>query len=194
MDTINKAVETKKKFDQLIKIVKTGNMCNTGEFIDSLDEETAKDIIRKLVYGGWKNLNEPQKTEKNNPCIFPLEEKDHSRYAFIFKPWGEGEVVEALRDKVDALFGSHYSEEQLQKGVMTTKENVRNIIGNTVNDFPNCPCCGRLTIPALAKNYREIDGVVSSRKDCPQCMNVNDIAFFELLGATNKDPVIEKYY
>lgn len=58
MDFIEKAVLQNEKFNKLIEVVKTQNLCSTGDFIDSLDEETAKAIIKKLVYGGWKKLAE----------------------------------------------------------------------------------------------------------------------------------------
>ncbi|NLI74796.1 MAG: hypothetical protein GX369_08590 [Euryarchaeota archaeon] len=56
MDFIEKAVQEQKIFEQLIKLRKDGYVERISDFIDSLDEETSKNIIRRFIYGGWKAL------------------------------------------------------------------------------------------------------------------------------------------
>jgi hypothetical protein len=62
-DLIDKAIQQREKFVKLIGIAKTGYAERIGAYIDALDEETAKSIIRRFVYGGWKDMSEEKEVD-----------------------------------------------------------------------------------------------------------------------------------
>lgn len=54
---MDKHINAREKLDRLIEIVDTRIMPNIGEFIDSLTEEECKIILRKIVYGSWREFD-----------------------------------------------------------------------------------------------------------------------------------------
>lgn len=55
---IDSAVNATKKFNMLLEVVGTRIMEDIGDYIDGLTEGESKLILRMLVYGGWKELEE----------------------------------------------------------------------------------------------------------------------------------------
>lgn len=55
---IDSAINATKKFNKLLEVVGTRIMEDIGDYIDGLTEGESKLILRMLVYGGWKELEE----------------------------------------------------------------------------------------------------------------------------------------
>lgn len=49
-------INAREKADKLIKLVNNGVMNDIGDFIDSLNEEESKLVLRIFIYGDWKQL------------------------------------------------------------------------------------------------------------------------------------------
>lgn len=52
------AINATKKFNMLMEVVGTRAMEDIGDYIDGLTEDESKLILRMIVYGGWKELEE----------------------------------------------------------------------------------------------------------------------------------------
>jgi hypothetical protein len=55
---IDSAINATKKFNMLLEVVGTRIMGDIGDYIDGLTEDESKLILRMIVYGGWKELEE----------------------------------------------------------------------------------------------------------------------------------------
>jgi hypothetical protein len=55
---IDSAINATKKFNKLLEVVGTRAMGEIGGYIDGLTEDESKLILRMIVYGGWKELEE----------------------------------------------------------------------------------------------------------------------------------------
>lgn len=55
---IDSAINATKKFNKLLEVVGTRIMEDIGGYIDGLTEDESKLILRMIVYGGWKELEE----------------------------------------------------------------------------------------------------------------------------------------
>jgi len=55
---IDSAINATKKFNMLLEVVGTRVMEDIGGYIDGLTEDESKLILRMIVYGGWKELEE----------------------------------------------------------------------------------------------------------------------------------------
>ena len=53
---IDSAINATKKFNKLLEVVGTRAMEDIGDYIDGLTESDSKLILRKIVYGGWREL------------------------------------------------------------------------------------------------------------------------------------------
>ena len=55
---IDSAINATKKFNMLLEVVGTRIMGDIGDYIDGLTEDESKLILRMIIYGGWKELEE----------------------------------------------------------------------------------------------------------------------------------------
>jgi hypothetical protein len=53
---IDSALKATKKFNKLMEVVDARVMADIGDYIDSLTEDESKLVLRKIVYGGWREL------------------------------------------------------------------------------------------------------------------------------------------
>lgn len=93
-------------------------------------------------------------------------------------------------DNILKLLSKRYTERQLNKGIITKRKYLKQLMGNKIYNYPHCPCCGRLIIPRLIKNYRNIGSekrIISSFMNCHFCASLDDKDYYSLFATKRKD-------
>lgn len=49
-------IKARESLEKLIEITKTNNMVDIGDYIDNLDENTCKHMLKMIAYGSYKDF------------------------------------------------------------------------------------------------------------------------------------------
>lgn len=56
-NAIQEALNAREKLENLVKVVQTQSMSQIGDYIESLNENECKWVLKMIAYGGWKDFD-----------------------------------------------------------------------------------------------------------------------------------------